>query len=133
MTGCCLEIDIINLDNFKNVIKASLTLKHDYSNNCIKHGIEKVPDHSEFAINSMIGMFKNNLNKNESWKSISFTPNSCDAFNSYLNYNESFIEVKHIGEKKYHHTFERKLKLISTLNRLFKTRLLINSKLNYIT
>ena len=82
-------------------------MKHDYFNKFIQHVCDKVPEYSKLAINSMIGMFNRNLKKNETWKSISFTPNSCDAFNSYLKYKGSFIEVKHIEDKKYYHTFEK--------------------------
>jgi hypothetical protein len=60
----------------------------------------------------MIGTFNRNLKKNETWKSVSFTPNSCDAFNSYLKYTGAFIEVKHIEGKKYYHTFEKIYKTI---------------------
>ena len=55
----------------------------------------------------MIGNFNINKKKHETWKSISFTSNSCDAFNSYIKYNGSFIEVKYIENTKYYHTFEK--------------------------
>jgi 5-methylcytosine-specific restriction endonuclease McrA len=103
----CIENNIIKLDNIKYVIKSSLTLKHDYFNGFIEHINKYVPEHSKLAINSMIGTFNRNLKKHETWKSISFTPNSCDAFNSYLKYKGSFIDVKHIGDIKYYHTFEK--------------------------
>ncbi len=103
----CIQNNIIKLDNIKYVIKSSLTLKHDYFNGFIKHICDNVPEHSELAINGMIGSFNKNLTKHETWKSLSFTPNSCDAFNSYINYNGSFIEVKTIDNQKYYHTFEK--------------------------
>ena len=101
----CLDNNIITLDNIKYVIKSSLTLKHDYFNKFIEYVNDKVPKHSKLAINSMIGTFNRNLKKNETWKSLSFTPNSCDAFNSYIKNNGCFIEFKHIEGKKYYHTF----------------------------
>ena len=103
----CLENNIITLDNIKFVIKSSLTLKHNHFNKFIQHVSDKVPAYSKLAINSMIGNFNINKKKHETWKSISFTSNSCDAFNSYIKYNGSFIEVKYIENTKYYHTFEK--------------------------
>ena len=44
-------------------------------------------DYNKLAINSMIGNFKPNRNKNERWFSSIFTGDSCEAFNSYLRNN----------------------------------------------
>ncbi len=55
----------------------------------------------------MIGNFKPNLNKSERWNSKTFTSNSCEAFNTFLNYKGCFIDVKTINDKKYYHTFEK--------------------------
>ncbi len=77
----------------------------------------------------MIDTF-NRRRRKETWKSISFTPNSCDAFNSYLKYYGSFIEVKHIGEQKYYHTFEKIYKIDLETEYQFIPKLLIKNKLN---
>jgi hypothetical protein len=55
----------------------------------------------------MIGNFKPNLNKRERWNSKTFTSNSCEAFNTYLNNKGCFIDVKTINNTKYYHTFEK--------------------------
>jgi uncharacterized protein YfcZ (UPF0381/DUF406 family) len=55
----------------------------------------------------MIGNFKPNLNKREHWNSKTFTSNSCEAINTYLNNKGCFIDVKTIDNTKYYHTFEK--------------------------
>ncbi len=55
----------------------------------------------------MIGNFKPNLNKREHWNSRTITSNSCEAFNTDINYKDCYIDVKTINDKKYHHTFEK--------------------------
>jgi hypothetical protein len=71
----------------------------------------KDKDSSKLAIqvNSMIGNFKPNLNKREHWNSKTFTSNSCEAFNTFLNYKGCFIDVKTINDKKHYHAFEKKI------------------------
>ncbi len=55
----------------------------------------------------MIGNFKPNLNKRERWNSKTFTSNSCEAFNTYLNIKGCFIYVKTTNNTKYCHTLEK--------------------------
>jgi energy-coupling factor transporter ATP-binding protein EcfA2 len=55
----------------------------------------------------MIGNFKPNLNKRETWYSKSFSESSCDAFNTFVNHQCCFIDVKTINNKKYYHTFKK--------------------------
>ena len=55
----------------------------------------------------MIGNFKPNLNKRETWFSKSFSESSCDAFNTFVDHQGCFIDVKIINDKKYYHTFKK--------------------------
>ena len=103
----CLQNDIIKLEDIKFVIKSSLTLKKDYYNKFIDYCYNNIKDYDKLAINSMIGNFKPNRNKNERWFSGVFTNNSCDAFNSYLINKSCFIDVKTINNVRYYHTFNK--------------------------
>ena len=107
MIWYCLENNIIKLDDIKFVIKSSLSLPRNYYNKFIDYCYKNIKDYSKLAINSMIGNFKPNLNKRERWNSKTFTSNSCEAFNTYLNNRGSFIDVKIINNTKYYHTFEK--------------------------
>ncbi len=91
----------------KYVIKASLSLPKNYYNKFIDRCYKNIKDYSKLAINSMIGNIKPNLNKRERWHSKTFTSNSCEAFNTYLNNKGCFIDVKPINNTKYYHTFEK--------------------------
>ena len=66
MVCYCLENNIIQLDNIKHVIKSSLSLKKDYYNKFIDYCYKNIESYSKLAINSMIGNFKPNLNKERS-------------------------------------------------------------------
>ena len=103
----CLENDIIKLENIKYVIKSSLSLPRDYYNKLIDYCYTNIEQYSKLAINSMIGNFKPNMNKHEQWFSKSFSEKSFDAFNTYINYECCFIDVKTIDNKKYYHTFKK--------------------------
>jgi len=107
MIWYCLENNIIKLDNIKYVIKSSLSLPSNYYNKFINYCSKSIKDFNKLAINSMIGNFKPNVNKRERWISKTFSSSSCDAFNTYLNYKGSFIDVKVINDKRYYHTFEK--------------------------
>ena len=107
MIWYCLENNIIKLDNIKYVIKSSLSLPSNYYNKFIDYCSKNIKDFNKLAINSMIGNFKPNVNKRERWISKTFSSSSCDAFNTYLNYKGSFIDVKIINDKRYYHTFEK--------------------------
>jgi len=55
----------------------------------------------------MIGNFKPNINKRETWFSKSFSESSCEAYNTFVNHQGCFIDVKTINDKKYYHTFKK--------------------------
>ena len=103
----CLQNDIIKLENIKFVIKSSLTLKKDYYNKFIDYCYSNIKNYNKLAINSMIGNFKPNRNKNERWFSGVFTSESTEAFNSYLINKSCFIDVKTINDVRYYHTFNK--------------------------
>ncbi len=63
----CLDNDIIELDNIKYVIKSSLSLPKRYYNKSIDYRYKNIENYSKLAVNSMIGNFKPNLNKRETW------------------------------------------------------------------
>ena len=107
MTCYCLDKDIIKLENIKYVINSSLSLPKRYLNKFFDYCYKNIENYSKLAINSMIGNFKPNLNKRETWYSKSFSESSCDAFNTFVNHQCCFIDVKTINYKKYYHTFQK--------------------------
>jgi len=103
----CIENDIIKLDNIKYVIKSSLSLPKNYYNKFIAFCYNNIENYNKLAINSMIGNFKPNINKRETWFSKSFSESSCEAYNTFVNHQGCFIDVKTINDKKYYHTFKK--------------------------
>ncbi len=87
-------MDIIKLENIKYVIKSSLSLSKRYHNKFIDFCYKNIENYSKLAINSIIGNFRPNLNKRETWVSKSFSESSCDAFNTFVNHQGCFIDVK---------------------------------------
>ncbi len=65
-------------------------IKVEHKYNDIKLTPKKIA--AKKTINGMIGRMNKNLMKHETWKSLSFTPNSWDAFNSYLNDKGSLLK-----------------------------------------
>ena len=103
----CIENDIIEFDNIKYVIKSSLSLPKNYYNKFIDFCYNNIENYSKLAINSMIGNFKPNMNKRETWFSKSFSESSCEAYNTFVNHQGCFIDVKTINDKKYYHAFKK--------------------------
>jgi hypothetical protein len=103
----CIENNIIKLDYIKYVIKSSLSLPKNYYNKSIDFCFNNIENYSKLAINSMIGNFKPNMNKRETWFSKSFSESSCEAYNTFVNHQGCFIDVKTINDKKYYHAFKK--------------------------
>ena len=115
----CLEKEIIEEYNIKQVIYSSLEIKHDYFNNLINHLYKELGQYNttdfkfdKFAVNSMIGAFKPKLK--ETWKSINIVDNQENVFYHYLKQNNSKINVMDIEQdgkvKYYYHLFEKHLR-----------------------
>lgn len=107
----CLKNKIIEHANIKYVILSSFTLKHDYFNEFIdscrsgslkKYGLDKL------AINSMIGNFNVNLNKNVHTRTIAIVKNNCDAYQHFFKNqaNQPFMKTFKINNETYYHIYE---------------------------
>jgi hypothetical protein len=82
MVCYCIENDIIKLDNIEHVIKSSLSLPKNYYNKFIDFCYNNIENYSKLAINSMVGNFKPDLTKRETWFSKSSSESSYDAHNT---------------------------------------------------
>lgn len=123
-----LEINIITYDDIKFIIESSLELKHNYYNSFIDetynnkyldkkneeiHNIYnnmeislEMTDPKKLAINSLIGGFKPNLDKNKKWKSICITSLSTEAYEYFLKDNACYINTIKSGDKVYYHVYK---------------------------
>jgi hypothetical protein len=125
MIKYCLDKNLITNENIKYVIKSVLTIKSNYYNEFIDlcyDNIEKDEDiiniyekynidHNKInlkklAINSMIGRFKPNLNKNIRWSSVCVSSSTCEIYEQYLENKGCFIEVLNINDVKYFHVYK---------------------------
>ncbi len=96
----CVFTVFDKVDEF-NSTKIHYQPKNNY-NKFIDYCYKNIKDYSKLAINSMIGIFKPNLNKRERWNSKTFTSNSCEAVNTYLINKGCFIDVKSINNTEYY-------------------------------
>jgi hypothetical protein len=88
----CLGIDIIKLDKIKYVLSLHYHLLNIIIiNSLITVKGMSIENYNKLAINSMFGNFKPNLNKREVWFSKSLGVNSCDAYNTFVDYQFCFI------------------------------------------
>ena len=129
----CINQNIITYDNIKFIIEPSLELNNDYYNGFIDECYNKnifdstnealyniyndmdisldQIDFKKLSINSMIGGFKPNINKNIKWKSICITCNSSEAYEYYLKEKGCFIKLIESKDKKiYYHVFKEIIK-----------------------
>ena len=106
----CLKKNIIDVSNIKYCIISSFTLPHDYFNEFIddcrsnlkKYNLDKL------AINSMIGNFNVNLEKNTKTRTICIVKNSCDAYQHIFKNieNKPFMKTFKINNEIYYHIYE---------------------------
>ena len=111
----CINQKNITFHNIQFIIEPSLELNNDNYNGFIDECYDKnifdstnealyniyndmdisldQVDFKKLSINSMIGGFKPNINKNIKWKSICITCNSCEAYEYYLKEKGCFIKI----------------------------------------
>ena len=100
-----LKQSIIEPAQIKYAVIASLTIPCNYYNDFIDHCEKKLGNLSKLSINSMIGNFNYNIEKNKISKTLGIVKNSYDAYYDYfsLNDNKAFIYAFDCnGENLYH-------------------------------
>ena len=107
----CLEDELITHTNIKYYVKSSLHVSSSYYNEFIDLCYDTLPEEfKKLAVNVMIGKLKPNLNKQQQWKSVCMTSNSCEAYNQFLLNHGCFIEIININDVKYFHVYKELLK-----------------------
>jgi hypothetical protein len=106
MIDYCLENNIITKENILYTVQASLTIPANYYNEFIDKCYNELPEElRKFSINSMIGAFKPNVNKQVYTKSICVTRNEGEAFNQYLKNDGNFIDVFNVNDENFYQVF----------------------------
>jgi len=107
MVKYCIEKNIISESDIKYFVKSSLIIRHDYYNEFIDYCYKVLPyDLAKLSINSMIGAFKPNVNKNCYTSLLCTTGNSQEAYNVFLENNGSYIEYFGVNDTTYYQVFK---------------------------
>ena len=108
MVDYCLKNNIITKDQIKFTVQASLSVSLEYYNEFIDYCNNNLGNLGKLAINSMIGAFNVNVEKNIKSKTIGIVEKSYDAYTKYFNRdnNNNFIYTFDIDGKPYYHMFE---------------------------
>ena len=93
MVDYCLKNNIIDKHHIKFTVQASLSVPINYYNEFIKYCYDTLKNLGKLAINSMIGSFNVNVEKNIKSKTIGIFEKSFDAYTEYFsnNNNNNFI------------------------------------------
>jgi 5-methylcytosine-specific restriction protein A len=92
MVEYCLTNNIIAKSDIKYCIISGLTIPKDYYTEFIEYVYKNMNDKAKLAINSMIGAFNININKNVKWTTELITRDIDLAFEPFLNDNGCFIK-----------------------------------------
>jgi hypothetical protein len=92
MVEYCLTNNIIAKSDIKYCIISGLTIPKDYYTEFIEYVYKNMNDKAKLAINSMIGAFNMNINKNVKWTTELITRDIDLAFEPFLNDNGCFIK-----------------------------------------
>ena len=108
MVDYCLKNNIITKDQIKFTVQASLSISLEYYNEFIDYCNNTLGNLGKLAINSMIGAFNVNVEKNIKSKTIGIVEKSIEAYKTYFNNdnNNNFIYTFDIDGKPYYHMFE---------------------------
>ena len=102
----CLKQNIILDSDIKYTVQASLSVPKDYFNKLIDHCYSTLPENlKKLSINSLIGSFKPNSNKNKTWRTLCIQSNAYNAYQLFVENEGCFIEKYDINEKTYYHVY----------------------------
>jgi hypothetical protein len=104
----CLKYNIIQPYQIKYVVRASLSVKADYYNKFIDECRSTLGDLFKLSINSMIGTFNINIEKNTITKTLGVVKGSYESYLHYFeNYNNKrFLNSFEVNGETYYHMFE---------------------------
>lgn len=104
----CLGKNIIKEDQILYTVQSSLSVPLKYYNEFIDYCYDILGSLGKLAINSMIGAFNVNIDKNIKSKTIGIVEKSYDSYTTYFNKNNNnnFIYTFDIDGKNYYHMFE---------------------------
>jgi energy-coupling factor transporter ATP-binding protein EcfA2 len=103
----CLNNGIIQPHQIKYTVQASFNVSGDYFNDFINFCRNNLGDYAKLAINSFIGCFNLNTNKNTFTKTLGIVKKSFDAYNYlFCNNDKTFINSFNIGDDVYYHMYE---------------------------
>ncbi len=106
MVDYCLKNEIIKPYQIKYVALSSLSIPYNYYNDFIKFCDDKLGKHGKFSINSMIGAFNINVDKNINSSTLGVIKNCYDAYLEHLNSPNTFINCFEINDEKYYHMYK---------------------------
>ena len=106
MVEYCLEKKIIQPYQIKYVILSSLSVSGNYYNKFIDFCYNKLGNLAKLSINSMIGAFNINIEKNIKSLTLGIIKNSYDAYLQHFNTNDSFMNSFEIDNETYYHMYK---------------------------
>ena len=106
MVEYCLKENIIESHQIKYVVLSSLSMPADYYNELINFCYHRLGNYAKFSINSMIGAFNINTEKNINSSTIGVIKNSYDAYLKHFNTRDSFINSFEIDNEIYYHMYK---------------------------
>ena len=106
MVDYCLQQNIIKSDQIKYVVLSSLSIPYDYYNEFIKFCDTRLEKYSKFSVNSMIGAFNINIEKNVTSSTLGVIKGCYDAYLNHFNTKDSFINSFAIDNDIYYHMYK---------------------------
>jgi len=104
----CLNHNIIKPTQIKYTVQASFTIEANYFNDFIDYCRSNLGDMAKLAVNSLVGCFNINKNKNIFNKTLGIIKGDYDAYNNLFtnNNDKNFINSFVINDTVYYHMFE---------------------------
>jgi hypothetical protein len=110
MIKYCLKTNIIKPYQIKYCIISSLTIPCNYYNEFIDFCYNNMDDKlAKVSVNSMIGAFNINLQKNVIWKTKCIVRNVHEAFERFIDNAGAFIKTMEIKDETYYHVFNKSM------------------------
>ena len=91
MVDYCLQQNIIKSDQIKYVVLSSLSIPYDYYNEFIKFCDTRLEKYSKFSVNSMIGAFNINIEKNVTSSTLGVIKGCYDAYLNHFDTKDSLL------------------------------------------
>ncbi len=106
MVDYCLKNEIIKPYQIKYVVLSSLSIPYNYYNDFIKFCDGKLGKYGKLSINSMIGAFNINVDKNLNSTTLGVIKNCYNAYLDHITSPNSLINCFEIDNEKYYHIYK---------------------------